>query len=82
MAAAIARCADRLAEVEAEIRECQALQAALSERLGRRQISVGSFDIANEPLAADLDRLSAEHKSLAGARPGYKDHPRRSARPR
>ena len=75
MAAAIARSAHRLAEVEAEIRECQALQAALSERLGRRQISVDSFDIANEPLAADLERLSAEHESLAGDTTGLQGPP-------
>jgi hypothetical protein len=75
MAAAIARCADRLAEVEAEIRECQALQAALSERLGRRQIKLDSFDIANEPLTEALDRLTAERESLAGGTSGQRETP-------
>jgi hypothetical protein len=75
LAAVLARCADRLAEVEAEIRECEALQAALSERLGRRQISLDSFDIANEPLSAALDRLTAERESLAGGTSGQRETP-------
>jgi hypothetical protein len=60
-----AQVADRLTEVNAEIAECEALQSALSERLGERQMTLAAFDRANQPLAKDLARLYAERASLS-----------------
>lgn len=56
--------AERLKELDAEIKEIKALQAGLSDRVGHRKMSLDEFDIANEPLAADLARLGAEQKTL------------------
>jgi site-specific DNA recombinase len=72
LTAARARVADRLSEVEAEIRECERLQKALAERLGRRDraMTLDAFDAANEPLARDLVRLSAEREVLSGGESG------------
>ncbi|MBB4684635.1 recombinase family protein [Amycolatopsis jiangsuensis] len=58
------RTSDRLAEVRAEIAQIEVLQQGLSERLGARRISLDAFDVANEPLAADLARLIAERDEL------------------
>lgn len=66
VAAAAAQDAQRLSEVRTEITRCEGLQAALSDRLGRRQITLDAFDAANEPLVQDLARLIAERDSLAG----------------
>ncbi|MCP3804964.1 recombinase family protein [Allokutzneria sp. A3M-2-11 16] len=66
VAAARARVADRLADLRAEIGECEQLQEALSERLGLREIRLDAFDRANKPLAADLARLRAERDQLSG----------------
>jgi DNA invertase Pin-like site-specific DNA recombinase len=66
VAAASARVADRLTEVNAEIADCEELQNALSERLGRRAMSLAAFDRANEPLAKSLAKLYAERESLEG----------------
>ncbi|MEV0088195.1 recombinase family protein [Saccharopolyspora sp. NPDC050642] len=54
----------RLEEVLAEITECEALQRGLSERLGRRELTLDNFDRANEPLVKDLARLTAERDTL------------------
>lgn len=70
--AARAQIADRLTEVNAEIAECEELQTALSERLGRRAMSLAAFDRANEPLAKSLAKLYAERESLEG---GSDDRP-------
>lgn len=70
LTAARARVADRLAEVEQEISECERIQQALSDRLGRRQLTLDAFDAANEPLVADLARLSAERDTLTGGESG------------
>ncbi|MEV6624945.1 recombinase family protein [Amycolatopsis sp. NPDC051106] len=78
VAAARARVADRLAEVRAEIAECEKIQNALSERLGRREITLDAFDHANQPLAADLARLRAERETLSGGKP---DGPTRAQDP-
>ncbi|MFB9727295.1 recombinase family protein [Haloechinothrix salitolerans] len=69
ISAARSKVAERLAEVNDEIARCEALQRALSERLGARQMTLDSFDAANEPLAADLARLTAERLSLSGGNP-------------
>lgn len=69
ISAARSKVAERLAEVNEEITRCQELQRALSERLGARQMTLDSFDAANEPLAADLARLHAERQSLSGGNP-------------
>jgi site-specific DNA recombinase len=65
VAAAKSRVHERLAAAEKEIREVEKLQAAVSERLGKRRMSLEAFDIANEPLVADLARLAAERDALA-----------------
>lgn len=64
VAAARAQVADRLAAVNAEIADCEAIAEALADRLGRREITLVAFDKANEPLAADLARLRAERDTL------------------
>ncbi|MGH8573051.1 MAG: recombinase family protein, partial [Gammaproteobacteria bacterium] len=69
IAAARAQVADRLSAVDAEIAEIEQLQRALSDRLGRREISLESFDVANRPLAQDLARLVAEREQLADGSP-------------
>ncbi|MFD2494731.1 recombinase family protein [Amycolatopsis jiangsuensis] len=63
------RTSDRLGEVRAEITQIEGLQQALSERLGARRISLDAFDVANEPLATDLARLSAERFALTAQGP-------------
>jgi DNA invertase Pin-like site-specific DNA recombinase len=68
--AARAQVADRLTEVNAEIADCEELQNALSERLGRRAMSLSAFDRANEPLAVTLARLYAERDVLSGGEIG------------
>jgi len=69
IAAARAQVADRLAAVTAEIGDIERLQRALSDRLGRREISLDSFDVANRPLAEDLARLTVERDELSGGNP-------------
>jgi hypothetical protein len=54
----------RLAEVDRELEQCAELQQALSDRLGRRELTLASFDAANEPLAADIARLTTEREQL------------------
>lgn len=55
---------DRLAAINAEIREIEDLQRALSARLGARQMTLSAFDEANEPLVRDLARLTTERQTL------------------
>jgi hypothetical protein len=69
VAAARSQVADRLTAVNTEIAECEVLQSGLSERLGARKMTLGSFDQANEPLVADLARLYAEREALSGGDP-------------
>lgn len=64
--AARAQVAERLAEVQKEIAECEAIQRGLSERLGRREMDFESFDQANLPLVRDLAKLREELESLSG----------------
>jgi DNA invertase Pin-like site-specific DNA recombinase len=67
--AARAQVAERLAVVQEEIATCEQLQRALSERLGRREISLDAFDEANAPLVKDLAKYRAELDSLTGGSP-------------
>jgi hypothetical protein len=55
---------ERLTAIQAEIAECEGVQAALSERLGRREINLTAFDRANEPLVKTLADLYAERDTL------------------
>jgi len=68
--AARAQVADRLSEINAEIAEYEALQEAVSERLGRREFkTMAAFDKANKPLVENLDRLYAEREALSDGAP-------------
>ncbi|MGH3520871.1 MAG: hypothetical protein ACRDQ7_26555 [Haloechinothrix sp.] len=69
VSAARSKVAERLAVMDDEIAKCEQLQRALSDRLGRREITLDSFDVANEPLAADMAQLRAERQSLSGGTP-------------
>jgi site-specific DNA recombinase len=69
VSAARSQVAQRLAELDSEIAECEELQRALSERLGQRKIKLAAFDEANEPLVNDLARFYAERESLSGGDP-------------
>ena len=69
ISAARAKIADRLAEVERLIEDCEQTQDALSERLGRRELRPAAFDRANAPLLADLAKFTAERDALLGGRP-------------
>lgn len=64
-----AKVSDRLAEVTREIEEIEALQAALSERLGRREITLSVFDASNKHLMGDLEPLLVECEELSGGSP-------------
>ncbi|HEV7651982.1 MAG TPA: hypothetical protein VGP26_27830 [Actinophytocola sp.] len=64
VAAARAQFADELARVHEEIRQCEQIQRALADRLGRREIDLDAFDLANEPLVTDLARLRARREEL------------------
>jgi site-specific DNA recombinase len=55
---------DRLEHVRKEIADCEKLQRALSDWLGRRELTLDSFDAANKPLAEDLARLNDERERL------------------
>jgi site-specific DNA recombinase len=67
--AAAAQVADRLDEINEEIAECEELQADLSERLGRRELTLKAFDRANKPLAETLEKLYAERDVLSDGSP-------------
>jgi DNA invertase Pin-like site-specific DNA recombinase len=69
VAAARARVADRLSAVIVEIAECEAIEEALADRLGRREITVAAFDKANQPLSVDLTRLRSERDALSAGEP-------------
>jgi site-specific DNA recombinase len=64
VAAAQSKTAERLAVVLEEIRQCHELQKAMSDRLGRRELSLDAFDVGNEPLARDLARFIPERDAL------------------
>ena len=62
--------AERLAQVRADITEIEELAEALSDRLGRREMTLTAFDKANKPLAARLAELVAERTSLESGQLG------------
>lgn len=64
-----AHISDRLADIQAEIAECEQRQEAISEKFGLRKMTEKAFDKANEPLMADLERLYAERDALTGGAP-------------
>jgi site-specific DNA recombinase len=70
--------AEELAAVREEIAQCEQIQSALSERLGRREITLDAFDRANRPLGEDLARLRVRREELSG---GSSDGPVRAQRP-
>ena len=49
-----------MAAAKAEIAECERLQQAISDRWGRREMTLAAFDAANACLVPDLARLTAE----------------------
>ncbi|RSM46347.1 recombinase family protein [Amycolatopsis balhimycina DSM 5908] len=63
------RAHERLAAVRAEIEDVEKLQAGLSARVGARKMTLDAFDVANEPLVADLARLIAERDTLSAGVP-------------
>ncbi len=69
VSAAHSEVSERLKQVNTEINAIKGLQAALMQRVGKRQITMLEFDIANEPLANDLAPLLAERDSLSGGNP-------------
>lgn len=66
ISAARARVSERLNTLNAEIKEIEDLQAALSDRLARREIKLETFDASNRTLNADLAPLLAEREELTG----------------
>ena len=65
LADALTLTSHRLQIVRQEIGEIERLQRELSERVGQRKMTLTAFDAANEPLSADLARLTAERDVLA-----------------
>jgi site-specific DNA recombinase len=66
IATARAQVSQRLAIVNSEVEQIEALAAALSEKVGRREMSLADFDKSYSFLRADLDPLVAERELLAG----------------
>jgi DNA invertase Pin-like site-specific DNA recombinase len=58
--AAQTQASEHVAAIRAELAEVDSVQRALSDRLGRREISIEAFDTANRSLSADHARLTAE----------------------
>jgi septal ring factor EnvC (AmiA/AmiB activator) len=56
--------AERLAQVRSDIAAVEELAEALSDRLGRMEMTLTAFDKANKPLSARLAELTAERTSL------------------
>jgi DNA repair exonuclease SbcCD ATPase subunit len=56
--------AERLTEVRTEIEQVRRLQEGLAERLGRQEMELTAFDVANKPLAAKLATLTEEREAL------------------
>ena len=54
----------RLTTVRADLEKTRRLQEALSERLGREELSLEAFDAANRPVTKKLATLTAERDSL------------------
>ncbi len=60
---------ERVAEIDAELREARNTQDGLGERLGRGELALSTFDRAMEPLGRRMARLAAERDSLTGGMP-------------
>lgn len=56
--------AQRLTTIRAELDKTRRLQEALSERLGREELTLEAFDAANRPVIKKLATLTAERDSL------------------
>lgn len=69
ISAARSQVAERLGELDTEIAECQRVQQAIADRLGRREMSLEAYDAASAPLTRDLARLQAERDALSGGQP-------------
>jgi DNA invertase Pin-like site-specific DNA recombinase len=70
IAAAQAKVAQRLADVLAEIAQCEEIQEDLAVRMGSREITKTAFDKANAPLVRDLAALKVEREELEPAARG------------
>jgi len=75
--AARAQTADRLSMINAEIADDEELQGALSERLGRKELTLAAFDRANAPLVKKPGRpvcraRSADRPRWVTARTGHR----------
>ena len=66
IATARAQVSDRLATLTAEIDQIEELAAALSEKVGRREMALADFDKSYSFLRADLEPLLAEREQLSG----------------
>jgi site-specific DNA recombinase len=66
IATARAQVSDRLATLTAEIDQIERLAAALSEKVGRREMTLADFDKSYSFLRADLEPLLAEREQLSG----------------
>jgi site-specific DNA recombinase len=70
IAAVQSEVSDRLSAILREIDQIESLQRALSERLGRREMSLADFDNSYKYLQADLTSLVAGRDELKGLMPG------------
>jgi hypothetical protein len=66
IATARAQHSQRLAVLTLEIDQIEAVRAALSEKVGRREMSVADFDTSYGFLRADIEPLLAEREQLSG----------------
>jgi hypothetical protein len=66
IATARAQHSQRLAALTAEIDQIEGLAAALSEKVGRREMTLADFDKSYSFLRVDLERLLAERERLTG----------------
>jgi site-specific DNA recombinase len=67
IATARAQVSARLATVGAEIEQIEQVAAALSEKVGRREMSMADFERSYSFLHADLAPLLAEREQLSGS---------------
>jgi DNA invertase Pin-like site-specific DNA recombinase len=65
--AAWSQVAERVTKLNEVIESREQVQQALTERLGRMEITVKAFDTANKPLMMALEKLYEERQKLTGA---------------
>ncbi|WNV83847.1 recombinase family protein [Umezawaea sp. Da 62-37] len=65
---ALAEVSERMTEIDREIANIKSVRKALSERVGRREMTPEDFDVSNSFLTADLTPLEAEYERLSSAR--------------